>query len=295
MTCNPNLNLSTAELGRQPTKPPPIMNPDISEFSYGYALTETLITSVPHPIRAAPIFPSLIDEGKPGGGYDVKIPFVGFPLFLQFKLSHKMVRDSAFEAQRGLMTTPFYRMHLRPTKHSQQHPMLLALEASGVAVYYAAPHFDTPAELNNAYIKGKVVQRSVFFRPSEIGDLPDDRAHHVTFKNGHPVYLCSDDPRIVREGSDGTNCVEFLDDLAKGYWRYERILPEDESVRSWNERLIAIVEEHHRHFRWYDDNTVNALRNKYPLNALAYLARTFFGCNVLVIAPRDEGNEKLVD
>lgn len=267
------------------------MSPDISEFSYGYALTETLISAVPFPIRAAPIFPSLIDEGKPGGGYDVEIPFAGFPLFLQFKLSHKMVRDSAFEAQQGLMTTPFYRMHLRPTKHSQQHPMLLALEASGAAVFYAAPHFDTPAELNDAYVSGQVVQRSVFFRPSEIGALPDDRDHHITFKDGHPVYLCSDDPRMVRE--DGTSRRQFLDDLAEGYWRYERILPKDESVRLWNERLIAIVEKHRWHFRWYGDNTANVLRTRRPINTLAYLARTFFGCNVLVVAPRDGGSEKL--
>lgn len=267
------------------------MSPDISEFSYGYALTETLISAVPFPIRAAPIFPSLIDEGKPGGGYDVEIPFAGFPLFLQFKLSHKMVRDSAFEAQQGLMTTPFYRMHLRPTKHSQQHPMLLALEASGAAVFYAAPHFDTPAELNDAYVSGQVVQRSVFFRPSEIGALPDDRDHHVTFKDGHPVYLCSDDPRMFRE--DGTSRGQFLDDLAEGYWRYERIHPKDESVRSWNERLIAIVEKHRWHFRWYGDNTANVLRNRRPINTLAYLARTFFGCNVLVVAPKEGGGEKL--
>ncbi|MEI7682535.1 MAG: hypothetical protein WCK07_24285 [Betaproteobacteria bacterium] len=267
------------------------MSPDISEFSYGYALTETLINAVPFPIRAAPMFPSLIDEGKPGGGYDVEIPFAGFPLFLQFKLSHKMVRDSARESQLGLMTTPFYRMHLRPTKHSQQHPMLLELEASRAAVFYAAPHFDTPAELDDAYINSQVVQRSVFFRPSEIGALPDDRDHHVTFKDGYPAYLCSNDPRMVRE--EGDNREKFIVDLAEGYWRYERILPIDESVRSWNERLIAIVEKHRGHFRWYGDSTANALRNRYPVNTLVYLARTFFGCNVLVVAPREDGSEKL--
>jgi len=265
------------------------MSPDISEFSYGYALTETLMSAVPHSVRAAPIFPSLQDEGKPGGGYDVEIPFIGFPLFLQFKLSHKMVRDSAFESQRGLMTTPFYRMHLRPTKHSQQHPMLLDLEASGAAVYYAAPYFDTPAELNDAYINAQVVQRSVFFRPSEIGPLPDDGDHHLTFKNGHPAYLCSSDPRMVRQ--DGANREKFFDDIAEGYWRYERIQPKEESIREWNELLIAIVEKYRGHFRWYGNNTANELRKRAPLNTLAYLARTFFGCNVLVVAPREVSQE----
>src|SRR5688500_5318876 len=77
------------------------MNPNISEFSDGYALTESLINTVPLAILAASVFPSLIEEGKVGGGYDLQIPFEGFPLFLQFKLSHKMIRDTAFEAQIG--------------------------------------------------------------------------------------------------------------------------------------------------------------------------------------------------
>ena len=92
------------------------MHPDISEFSYGYALTESLVAAAGHRIRAAPVFPSLIDEGRPGGGYDVHIPFAGFPLFLQFKLSHKMVRASAEEVKQGLLSNPFYRFHLRPTR-----------------------------------------------------------------------------------------------------------------------------------------------------------------------------------
>lgn len=43
------------------------MKSDISEFSYGFALTNELVGWVN--LRAAPDFPSLIEEGKPGGGY----------------------------------------------------------------------------------------------------------------------------------------------------------------------------------------------------------------------------------
>lgn len=267
------------------------MKPDISEFSFGYALTEALIREVPLSVRAAPIFPSLIDEGRPGGGYDVEIPFSGFPLFLQFKLSYKMVRDSALEAQLGLMTAPFYRMHLRPTKHSQQHPMLLSLENTGAAVFYAAPHFHTPAELNDAYINRRVIQRSVFFRPSEIGVLPDNREHHVTFKNGHPVYLCSENPRMIRER--GKHHERFYNDLAEGYWKYKRILPKDENIRLWNEILMGIVEQHRWYFHWFDQNTGDELRKRSPAATLAYLARTFFGCDLMIVGPRESGGEIL--
>lgn len=260
------------------------MNPDISEFSYGYALTETLINAAPAAIRAAPVFPSLIEEGKTGGGYDVKIPFSGFPLFLQFKLSHYMVRDSAFEVQRRILCTPFYRMHLRPTKHSQQHPMLLALEASGAAVYYAAPHFHTPADLNDAYLSKQVVDRSIFLKPSEIGLLPDDNTHHVSFRNGYPTYLCSHDPRCLRgEGDDRSG---FVDDLLDGYRRYEHVQLTDEGVRVWNDRLMKIIKEHLRHLKWISDQNLNSLQDQSPLNLFAYLASTFFGCSVIVVAPQ---------
>jgi hypothetical protein len=66
------------------------MNPDFSEFSYGYAVTEELVASLKATVVAAPIFPSLYEEGKKGGGYDVKIPLSGKPIFLQFKLSNHL-------------------------------------------------------------------------------------------------------------------------------------------------------------------------------------------------------------
>jgi len=38
------------------------MTPEISEFSYGFALTNELVGWAP--VAAAPLFPSLIEEGK---------------------------------------------------------------------------------------------------------------------------------------------------------------------------------------------------------------------------------------
>jgi hypothetical protein len=91
---------------------------DISEFSYGYAVTESLVRQVRYPLQAAPIFPSLIAEGR-SGGYDVAIPFSGFPLFLQFKLSDLMVSRTAIETKARLLEPEFYRFHLGPTRDSR--------------------------------------------------------------------------------------------------------------------------------------------------------------------------------
>ncbi|MBH8615229.1 hypothetical protein I4N56_033470 [Pseudomonas mohnii] len=59
------------------------MTPNISEFSYGYAVTNEVVNLLGTSIAAAPQFPTLYAEGQAGGGYDVKI-VGGIPIFLQF-------------------------------------------------------------------------------------------------------------------------------------------------------------------------------------------------------------------
>lgn len=181
------------------------MQPLISEFSYGFALTQELATGVLARVVGAPVFPSLREEGQEGG-YDVEIPFAGFPLYLQFKLSDHLSRSSSNEWD--VFSSPYYRMHLRPLRHSDQHDLLRDLESAGNEVYYAAPEFHTQSELNSAYLGRRVFRRSRFFRPLAIGPLPDQDAHYVAFRAGrNPAYLFSSEGREVETLSG--------DDLAK--------------------------------------------------------------------------------
>lgn len=258
------------------------MKPDVSEFSYGYALTEELIHQSGLPITAAPLFPSLIAEGQSGGGYDVHLPFVGFPLFLQFKLSYCMVKRSAHECQIGLFKPNFYRMHLRPLKHSQQHDLLLDLEGKGYPVYYAAPHFHLPEELNDAYMKGQVVNRSVFFKPSDIGALPDQNEHHVSFKAGHPAYLFSE-PKKFREESQSRKQLD--DDLLEGFWRYPTIDGGRDSLSKLANDLLSCIKERVYELDWIQTEAIRELGQLEPRYQIGYIARTFFGCDVILIKP----------
>ena len=136
------------------------MRPLLSEFSFGYALTEELASGALGQLIGAPIFPSLIQEGQPGGGYDLQLPLVGAPLFLQFKLSDCMVYRSANEWE--IFQRSYYRMHLRPARHSDQHALLRTLEASGEEVYYVAPYFHTTEELNTHYVRKKQLDKQFF-------------------------------------------------------------------------------------------------------------------------------------
>ncbi|MHB8390667.1 MAG: hypothetical protein ACYDBH_13980 [Acidobacteriaceae bacterium] len=258
------------------------MHPDISEFSYGYALTEELIHSPGLAIQAAPLFPSLIEEGQPGGGYDVQIPFTGFPLFLQFKLSDCMVRHTAWEAQAGLLTPPFYRMYLRPMRHSQQHQLLLDLETKGELVYYAAPHFHLPAELNDAYLNKQVLNRSVFFKPSQIGALPDDDRHHIAFYAGQPAYFCSE-PRMLLKESRSREA--FDKDLIEGF-SSRRLLDRRSSIRRLASEMLSSVRELTKSEE-RDESVFNQFASREPRLQIAYLARAYFGCEIIIVRPRN--------
>ncbi len=164
------------------------MKPEMSEFSYGFAFTNELITAPGAHVVAAPEFPSLQKEGKPGGGYDVKIPF-GSPLFLQFKLSHRLERTNCKEYM--LMGGAYYRWHLHALRHSAQHDLLLELESTGSEVYYVAPAFHLSAELNTHYLSKQM-------STTRSGSAPVISAFCLTMTNTTSCLIATQWPTDVR-------------------------------------------------------------------------------------------------
>ena len=158
----------------------------MSEFTYGFALTTELLWSPGVPFVALPVFPSLTFEGGPAGGWDVKIPRTTIPLFLQFKISDFMKRSSCTEARQGF-PVPCYRMHFRAARISKQHERLLALETAGQEVYYCAPAFHRTSDLDQAFLTRQIAAKSLWLRPSEVGPLPDEKDHSLSFRLGGPV------------------------------------------------------------------------------------------------------------
>jgi len=153
---------------------------EFSEFTYGYALTENLGRL--NPIKAVPVFPTLIDEGKKAGGYDVAIAAGGsLPLLLQFKVPQVMTRPSKWMPPK--FVPPYYRAHLRTRLNDEgfcQHAALLAHESAGYCVYYATPRFHTSSALEALFLTGEMVARSAFVRPSAIGPLTDED-HYLAY------------------------------------------------------------------------------------------------------------------
>jgi hypothetical protein len=257
------------------------MKPTISEFSYGYALTDELVHWHGLPITAAPVFPSLYEEGKKGGGYDVKLEKSGIPLFLQFKLSHCMVRNTAMEVQRGAITsTPFYRMHIWSKKRSAQHEMLLDLESGGNEVYYSAPAFHEPYELNDAYINHVVKERSLWIKPSTVGSFTDEIEHHVSFRLPSLVYICSEPRRIEGSGSFENFSLNILSRIEE---RSKSALSIDALQETVN--LMRELSERRSEFSTKDRQVAReALQNKHPIQQMAFYAQVYFDAQLFIVS-----------
>lgn len=172
------------------------MKPDISESSYGFGVVRELENK--YGLTSAPMFPSLKDEGKKGGGFDVKIePKNGKPIFIQLKLSDyiKGPRGKCFVE----LDKPYYKMGLRPLSISIQHDLLLDLENSGEKnVFYIAPVFHLSDDFNKYFLNRTVLKNSICIRPSSIGPLPDKKNHSVCFSNQSiPFGYFSSEPQLI--------------------------------------------------------------------------------------------------
>jgi hypothetical protein len=215
----------------------------ISEFSYGFALTHELVSALGS-LSAAPVFPSLIEEGRAGGGYDVKLEAPGVPLFLQFKRSDCLSRRSAREIRGGApLTTPYYRIEITAKADSEQHEMLIDLDQPPNLVFYAAPMFHQKSEFDTAFLSGTVRQQSFFVSPKTIGHFADAGAHHLSFDGSHCVIMS--EPKSI----EGLGAVELEALLRERLERDKRPLRAtvDEAVQEAQAARTRTRERHRRH------------------------------------------------
>ena len=158
------------------------MKAEFSEFTYGFSLVNELDRALC--CTAVPIFPSLIEEGKDGGGYDAKLlTKKGKILNLQFKLSDWMKVRSAreYKIAGGNLSLPYHRFEITSKRVSRQQELLLVLEDVEPLTFYAAPAFHLNEHINAYWNSSLITQNTVFVKPSSIGELPDLKVHRVCF------------------------------------------------------------------------------------------------------------------
>ena len=204
---------------------------EFTEFSFGYALTDSLVEALGSPTKA-PVFPSLIQEGKFGGGYDIELPAVPVPLFLQFKIQQVMVKASSLMPP-GYAPI-YYRMPIR-TKAPNQHRLLMVLEAAKphALVLYATPLFHKIADLDNHYLAKTVHAHTAFIPPSAIGSL-NSKPHHVSYRPSAKKYWRHSEP-VPIEGDFTFDAL--VDRIAKATAMAGSNYPGAAKLQSVDERL----------------------------------------------------------
>ncbi len=198
------------------------------------------------------------------------------PLFLQFKLSDCLLTRNANEA--GILSLPYYRMHIRPSGRSRQHQLLLDLEGKGEDVLYCAPAFHTIEEFNKAYLDQRVCERSVWIPPSAIGEITDDKTHYAAFQDGNATefYFCSTPQRIA------TN-VTFKGFVSRVLLRLESqatIGLESQDFVSLAKLMRARAATHYMPFPIPDEQRLSELP---PINQVATLARVIYDTQLFVV------------
>lgn len=169
-----------------------------SEFSFGYAFTENMIRSAALTPIGAPVFPNLVQEAVLG--YDVRIDLPGVPLFFQYKLPAIMTTTRAIEIKKYNLPLhpPFFRIQLMRRDHSDQHSHLIDLENNYPnRVYYASSCCQNNWQFNAAYNAANVYKNAALFSPQDIGPLPDDLVHTISYTEHSVDAYFRSEPKLI--------------------------------------------------------------------------------------------------
>ncbi|MGN6210535.1 hypothetical protein [Asticcacaulis sp.] len=139
----------------------------LSEFSYGFGITREMEARLADQgVHATPFLPNLRDEKKLA--FDVGFKDKGVIVLLQFKLGHELQRFRAGKAMptKPELQRPFWRFPIDTS--GTQFKILERHEKGGARVLYAAPRFKTWREYDTAFQTGKILEKSLMIKPSEI-------------------------------------------------------------------------------------------------------------------------------
>ncbi|MHA6288669.1 hypothetical protein [Maricaulis sp. CAU 1757] len=166
--------------------------PNVSEFTYGHAITREvgdLLSAIG--CSVTPFLPSLLHEKVLG--FDVSFDRPGVSLLLQFKVSDRLTRFHTTKrspVRPAPLADVFYRFFVDVDSH--QFANLQKQELEGAEVFYIAPEFATWQEFSNYFAESKVAEKSVLIKPSEIqrGSKGKGGRHRVVY-DGANVHVCS--------------------------------------------------------------------------------------------------------
>lgn len=249
------------------------MRSELSEFSYGFAITAELRDLFWPWVVEAPIFPTLRSEARLG--WDVKFPLLARSIFLQFKVADALTRRSAVEWRYYL--APYCRFPLHRLSRSNQHNLLRTLALSGEFVFYVAPRFYRLEEFNGRYRGAMVANESSWIPLLSLPTVSDDQQHHVTYRTGLDVRFASPESEPIRATFDGERWKAYLSRLLETEEREITI----KDLGHLRDTLLDVLGRGGAQYKPELPAVVNEPSQVFK--DIAYLTRTFFGAEFVLI------------
>lgn len=94
-------------------------------------------------------------------GYDAKLATNGYPRFFQFKRPDYIGAGLGNQGRR-YPNQPYYRINITPHESSHQHNLLVNLAKKGHEVYYVAPIFHDPQQLDQHRSEEQIMEQSIW-------------------------------------------------------------------------------------------------------------------------------------
>ena len=157
--------------------------------------------------------------------------------------------------------------------------MLLDLENDGNEVYYSAPAFHEPWELNDAYLNHQVKARSIWVRPSWVGPLPDEDDHHVAFKHPGQRYFCSK----VRLIENKIGVEEFTKQIETAVKEKGSSALSEKRLYQTAERLTEISRKRKDISYQAYEKARRDLENRKPIEQVAFYAHMFLDAQMFIV------------
>jgi hypothetical protein len=245
------------------------MKSEFNEFTYAYAVTEDIVHYLRPSLSAAPFIPTLNEEGRVGGGYDLRLNLPGYALFFQYKIADYIGRRGKLWQDFG---HNYYRFKIWKTAKSDQHALMRQLEDNGEFVWYVAPIFARNRELNEHYQARFVSKKSIFVPPSAIGDLPDNREHHWAYNGAGLQFFCSD---LIKK-TDQTDRDSWIEKLPR--------LTDNSNIST----LEANLEKSLQNLQ----ATAQKLVANQPLPVRVETIARSLGCGTVIVATATEANRQ---
>jgi hypothetical protein len=153
---------------------------EFSETQFSFCFTFEYLKQF-LPIIPLPIFPNIREEGRMGGGYDVRI---NGNIYFQFKIPNYYNKRSNFNKYWNVFKHEYYKIKLETDKN--QYKFLKALQSPNNLVYYVTPEFHLLNELSNNYNADTIGSNSALF---SIENLPPYGSgyHNLIYSPRHPL------------------------------------------------------------------------------------------------------------